>query len=93
MGRGTLGVGDRAFIGAASANHPEFASAGCVHVVTRNGRKLADHNERRYSPEPNSTGCFGYAISHSGSDLIIGAVGEHAPDSVRYSGPIQARSR
>jgi hypothetical protein len=78
-------IEDTALIGAPNADHPEFAAAGCVDVLTRNGDQWA-FTQRQYSPEPNSTGYFGYAISHSGSDLIIGAVGEHAPEYAWYSG-------
>jgi len=79
--------GDTAFVGFPAVENSGFLYAGCADVLARTGDTWS-HVERVFSPEPVNSGGFGYAISVSGSDLLIGAPMEDAPENVWDAGAV-----
>jgi len=82
--------GDTALVGFPAVKDPTdpgYPYAGCVDVVTLTGGGWS-HFQRVFSGKPASSGSFGYAISVSGSDLLVGAPMEDAPENVWDAGAV-----
>ena len=86
-GRALALSGDTALVGFPTVENPGYPYAGCVDVLARTGGSWS-HFQRVFSTEPASSGSFGYSTSVSGSDLLVGAPAEDAPENVWDAGAV-----